>query len=99
MHAHLVQWPDGSFRFRFAAAAAVCAWSDMARPRVSLAGSSLPTLLVRAGREEFVSDALVAGLRDDLDGAFRAETLDVGHMLYWDAFEQTAALVRGFLDR
>ncbi len=99
VHAHLAQSPDGSFRFRFAAAAAVCAWSDMARPRVSLAGLDLPTLLVRAGREEFVSDALVQSLREDLGEAFRLETLDVGHMLYWDAFEPTAALVRAFLER
>jgi lipase len=98
VHAHLAEWPDGTRRFRFAAAAAVCAWSDMARPRVSLAGLGTPTLLLRAGREEFVSDALVAGLGDDLGEAFRVETLDVGHMLYWDAFEATAGLVRRFLE-
>ena len=69
----------------------------MTRPRASLAGLAVPTLLVRAGQEEFVSDALLAGLREDLGPAFRVETLDTSHMLYWDSFEDTARLVRDFL--
>lgn len=97
VRAHLAQQPDGSFRFRFAPAAAVAAWSEMTRPRASLAGLEVPTLLVRAGQEVFVSDALLAGLRDDLGPAFRVETLDTSHMLYWDSFEDTARLVRDFL--
>ena len=97
VRAHLEQHADGRFRFRFAPAAAVVAWSEMTRPRPSLAGLDVPTLIVRAGREEFVSDALLAGLREDLGPALRVETLDTSHMLYWDSFDDTARLVREFL--
>jgi lipase len=97
--AHLSEGPDGRFRFRFFPAAAVNACGEAARPRPSLAGLGIPALLVRAGQADFVSDELVAGLRDDLGNAFRLETLDVGHIVYWDAFEQTAALVTDHLAR
>jgi lipase len=97
VHNHLEQGADGRWRFRFIAAAAVVAWSEMTRPRASLAGLDVPTLLIKAGREAFVSDALLAGLREDLGPALRVETLDTSHMLYWDAFEDTARLVHDFL--
>ena len=95
--AHLQRGADGRFRFRFSPAAAVVAWSEMARPAVSLAGLGVPTLLVRAAQADFVSDAVVDGFRADLGDAFALETLDTSHMLYWDAFDETAAVVRRFL--
>jgi hypothetical protein len=65
--------------------------------RPALAGLGIPTLLVRAAQADFVSDAVVDGFRDDLGDAFAVETLDTSHMLYWDAFDDTAATVRRFL--
>jgi lipase len=97
VHAHLQRGADGRFRFRFAPAAAVVAWSEMARPAASLAGLDVPTLLVRAAQADFVSDAVVDGLRADLGDAFALETLDASHMLYWDSFDETAAALRRFL--
>jgi len=57
VHAHLQRGADGRFRFRFSPAAAVVAWSEMARPAVSLAG--LIPSAIGYGRclAEFASDS------------------------------------------
>ena len=95
--AHLRQDPDGRWRFRFSRSAVIVGWSEMARPPVSLAGFGGPGLLLVAGREDYVTPALRSSLDRDLGSRLTVRTLDVGHMLFWDAFEDTAAIVGSFL--
>ena len=95
--ANLRQDPDGRWRFRFSRSAVVVAWSEMARPPVSLAGFHGDGLLLVAGREDYVTPALRAALDRDLGTRLTVRTLDVGHMVFWDAFEATAAIVSAFL--
>ena len=40
---------------------------------------------------------LRASLARDLGDRLTTVELDCGHMVYWDAFEETAAALRGFL--
>jgi len=63
----------------------------MARPPASLAGYSGEGLLLVAGRAEYVTPALRAALDRDLGARLTVRTLDVGHIVYWDAFEATAS--------
>jgi pimeloyl-ACP methyl ester carboxylesterase len=69
----------------------------MARTTVSVAHASRPVLLVVAKHEEIVRPELRASLAHDLGDRLRTVELDCGHMVYWDAFEETAAALRGFL--
>ena len=93
----LAEGPDGRFRLRFSRAAVVAAWSEMAHPPPSLAGWPGQVLLLRATREAFVTPALVDSLEADLGRRLRLHDVDSGHMLFWDALDETAALVGPFL--
>lgn len=95
--AHLREDPDGRWRLHFSRSAVVVAWSELARPPASLAAFHGHGLLLVAGREEYVTPALRSALHRDLGPRLIVRTLDVGHMVYWDAFEATAAIVAAFL--
>lgn len=89
--------PDGRCRLSFSRAAVVCAWSEMARPVADLGDFGGSALLVTARRAAFVTDALRQGLARDLGSRVREESVDAGHMLFWDAFEELVGLLRPFL--
>jgi lipase len=95
--ANLREDADGRWRFRFSRSAVVVGWSEMARPPVPLADYPGEGLLLVAGREDYVTPALRAALDRDLGPRLTVRTLDVGHMVFWDAFEATAAIVAAFL--
>jgi lipase len=69
----------------------------MARTTVSVAHANRPCLLVVALREEIVRPELRAALTRDLGDRLTTVELDCGHMVYWDAFDETAAALRSFL--
>ena len=89
--------PDMRWRFRFSRPAVIVGWSEIARPPVSLAGFAGQGLLLVAGREAYVTPALRSALERDLEARLTVRTLDAGHMVYWDAFEETAAILAAFL--
>jgi lipase len=95
--AHLREDPDGRWRLRFSRPAVIVGWSEMARPPVSLAGFGGHGLLLVGGREDYVMPALRSALERDLGSRLTVRTIDVGHMVFWDAFETTAAIVAAFL--
>jgi lipase len=92
---HLDVGADGRWRARFARSAVVAAYGEMAKPP-PLDRVAAPTLLVRAGDSEVVPDALVGIV---LEAMPHCELITVpgGHIVMWDAFEETAAAVLGFL--
>jgi lipase len=93
---HLVEGPDGRFRFRFARAAAVSILGELCLP-VPAVTIARPTLLVTATAAGVVTPAVVARLRAELGPALDEATLPCGHMVFWDRFDETAALVERFL--
>ena len=94
---HVYEAPDGRFRMRFQRGAAVAGWSEMARTTASVAHAPRPCLLVVAQREEIVRPALRSSLARDLGARLTTVEIDCGHMVYWDAFDETAAALRAFL--
>ena len=88
---------DGRYRLRYCRSAIVAAWSEMARPVPSLAPYSGPVLLVTALRSDYVTEALVAGLRRDAGARLTERGIDAGHMLAWDAREELGALLREWM--
>jgi alcohol dehydrogenase-like protein len=97
VHRHLYQAPDGRYRMRYHRGAAVAGWSEMARPTASVGHAQRPCLLVVAQQEEIVRPELRASLARDLGDWLTTVEIDCGHILYWDAFEETAAALRAFL--
>lgn len=88
---------DGRIRFRFCPSAAVTAWSEMAGPVVDLREFGGRVHLVTAGQAPYVTDATREWLRDDLGDRFTETVIDSTHMLYWDAYDETAAEVTASL--
>jgi lipase len=93
---HLVLGADGRYRFRVHRPAVVTAWGELCHP-LPASVTRVPTLLVAAGRADFVTAEVEAGLAHLFAPDFRSMHLDAGHMLYWDRFDETAAAVEGFL--
>jgi lipase len=95
MRQHLEAGGDGRYRFRYSKAAATGVWGEMARPAVDVA--AVPTLLM-LGTESYVpNDRQVERYRDALGDRLTALEIRAGHNLLWDAFEETADAVAGFV--
>jgi lipase len=94
---HVYLAPDGRYRMRFCRGAAIAGWSEMARRTVSVAHANRPCLLLVALREEIVRPELRASLARDLGDRLTTVELDCGHMVYWDAFDETVDALRSFL--
>ena len=90
---HLVEGADGRWRFRFCAAATICAWAEMARPHADLRSTTTPVHLVTAAQAPYVRDSTREWLRGDLGTRFTETVIDASHMLYWDAYPETATAI------
>lgn len=92
---HLVHGEDGRYRFRFHLPAVVAGWGEMSKP-VPTTVEARPALLVVADRAQLVTARTEHVLADLFAGQLTTEHLDCGHMLYWEAFEDTADAVIRF---
>ena len=93
---HLVAGPDGRFRFRFARAAVVTTFGELCRA-VPVVPEPRPTLVVAASLAGVVTPSVVGHLSGQLGPDLVVTTLDCGHMVFWDRFDDTADLVEAFL--
>lgn len=93
---HLVEGDDGRFRFRYSKPAVVTGWGEMSAP-LPAAVEPVPTLVVVCDDAEIVTPAALAGLHHLFGEHLTEAHLASGHMLYWERFDDTAALVTGFL--
>jgi lipase len=91
---HLVKDRRGTFRWNYCQSAVVFAYGELCLPAPPPETLRAPTLLVHAGRFGLVRDDQLDAYRD------RVETVAVpgGHMVIWDAYEETAAAVTSFLE-
>jgi lipase len=95
---HVVVDADGRYRFRYDTAAVAAAYGELARS-VPLIRQSRATLLVAAEKAGFVTEPVIASMRAQLGSDLEIRSLDCGHMVYWERFEQTGELVQSFLSR
>lgn len=95
VEAYLAQGDDGRWRWRYAAAAVVTAFSEMARPAV-LPPAAVPGVLVRATRVQVVRPELVAASRSAADADVTVVDLDCFHEVPLERPERVAQLVRRF---
>ena len=89
----LVSRPDGRLEHHWLRSAVVAAWSEMAREPPPVA--DLPTLIVLGERSYIPVD--VDRYRAVLGDRLTVTTVPGGHSVMWEALEETAAAVRGFL--
>lgn len=97
---HLVPSSDGRLRWRYCPPAVVTVYSELCRePPPAVVLGSLPALLVHASQFGLVREEQLeeykAALRESLD----VVAVDGGHIVYWDAYEETAGAVEKFLIR
>jgi len=97
---HLTVSPDGRLRWRYARAAVASMYSELCReppPSTVLAG--VPTLLVHAEQFGLVREDQLEEYPATLGDGLELIAVPGGHVVYWDAFEPTAAAVETFLIR
>jgi lipase len=95
---HLVQSSDGRWRYRYCRSAAVSILGELASPPPAAETFRVPTLLVHAPAYGLVHDEHVDALRAALGDLLTVETVPGGHMVIWDAYDETAAAVSAFLE-
>lgn len=93
---HLRLMDDGRWRYRYTRAAVVAAYSEMAKPP-PLAEVQAPTLLIRALGAEVVPEAFADMCRDAMPDC-TVVTVPNGHIVMWEAFDETATETLRFLE-
>jgi len=94
--AHLARGEDGRLRLRFCRSAVVAAYGELSRtpPQQRLA---VPLLVARALEADVCPQVLLDAYRETAGPLLETCELPGGHIVMWDAFEQTAAAIEGFL--
>jgi lipase len=94
---HLVQHADRRFRYRYCQSAVVSMYGELCTPPPPPETLRAPTMLLHSGEFGLVRaeqvDAYEAALGDLLD----VVVVRGGHIVYWDAYEETADAVETFL--
>jgi lipase len=97
---HLVPSPDGRLRWRYCRPAAVTVYSELCRePPPATVLDSVPALLVHASQFGLVREEQLEAYEAVLGEGLEVLAVNGGHIVYWDAYEQTADAVEKFLIR
>jgi lipase len=97
---HLVSSTDGRLRWRYCRPAVVTMYSEICRepPPVAVLGS-VPAMLVHASQFGLVREEQLAEYEVALGESLEVVAVNGGHIVYWDAYEETADAVEKFLIR
>lgn len=96
MDLHLAEGEDGRLRYLYSPSAVVAAFGEMAKQPPLHGLADVPTMIVRAPGADICPDAIVDVCREAIA---RLEVVDVpgGHIVMWDALDETAEAVARFL--
>jgi lipase len=95
---HLAEGPDGRFRWRYCQSAVVAAYGELCMPPPPPERLSAPTLLVYAADFGLVRPDQLDLYTTAVGGRLELVAAPGGHMVIWDAYEQTADAVVAFLE-
>jgi lipase len=95
---HLVQAEDGRWRYRYSREAVAAAYLEVAKPPPSFDSLHVPTLVVAGAVSKFVSVGEAELFRAALGNRFELIVVPGGHMVLWEAFDETAGAIEAFLD-
>jgi lipase len=93
---HLQLSGDGRWRYPFARSAMVAAYGEMAKVP-PLGEVTVPALIVRGAETEVLPPQLVETVRELYAGPLEVVDVPGGHIVMWDALEETGRAVEAFL--
>ena len=96
---HLVEGRNGMYRWRYCQSAVVSAYGELCTPAPPPETLRAPTLLVHAQEFGLVRGEHLEAYRAALGERLHLVAVPGGHMVIWDAYEETAAAVERFLER
>jgi lipase len=94
--AHIRRDGDGRWRFPYSRAAVVAEYGEMAKVP-PLDRVTAPTLVVRGTESEVLPPQLVETMRELYAGPLEVVDVRSGHVVMWDALEETGDAVERFL--
>ncbi len=97
LESHLVRSEDGLWRYRYCQSAVIASYSDLATAPPPFETLRVPTLLVLGAHSYLTYDHLLDDHRAALGDLLEVVTVDAGHTILLDAFDETAAAIEAFL--
>jgi lipase len=97
MAEHLVRGPDGRYRLRYCRAAVASLYGELATAAAPPETLLADTLLVYALEFGLVREEQLDAYRSALGPRLTVVAVRGGHIVFWDAYEQTAAAIDAFL--
>lgn len=97
MAEHLVRSADGRFRFRYCQAAVVSLYGELCTPPPPPETLRARTLLLHSSDFGLVREEQIEAYRAALGDLLELEEVRGGHIVYWDAYAETAEAVDRFL--
>jgi lipase len=94
---HYVQGKDGKWRARHSPAAAAALYGELATEPPDAATLRVPTLLLYAPAYGLVRDEQLETYRAALGDLLTVVEVPGGHMVMWDAYDETVAALDAFL--
>jgi lipase len=96
---HLERCSDGWYRWRYSRAAVVTAYGELCTEPPPPTVLPDPSLLVHASEFGLVREDQLADYVEQLGNRLEVVAVPGGHIVYWDAYEETADAIEKFLDR
>jgi lipase len=96
---HLVPSADGRLRWQICRPAVVTGYSELCSPPPPPRTLTTPALIVYASQFGLVRDEQLEEYRTELGDRLEMHAVAGGHVVYWDAYEETADAVEAFLLR
>ncbi len=94
---HLVQSPDGRYRYRFSPESVAAAFLEMSADPPSFESARVPTLVILGRHSKLVSGGELEAYRAALEDLLVVVVVRGGHIPLWDAYEATATAITEFL--
>jgi lipase len=94
---HLDRGKDGLYRYRYCRSAAITAYGELCTPPPPPETLRVPTLLLHAGQFGLVREEQLDAYVTVLGELIQILEVPGGHMIFWDAYEETAVALERFL--
>jgi lipase len=99
LRSHLLRDEEGAYRYRYCQSTVVAAYGDMASEPPPFEEVRIPTLLVVGAQSYLPYDHLLDAHRAAVGDLLEVVVVPGGHTVLWDALEETAEAIAGFLSQ
>ena len=93
---HLVESPEGQLCWRYSRAAVATMYGELCTEPPAPTALCTPALLVHASKFGLVRDEQLEEYVEQLGDRLEVVAVEGGHIVYWDAYEETAAAIDRF---